>query len=60
MADSEDGARGGGEGRLWAVPSAAGCRGQSSFWGSGGEARRSWSINAFCAMVKTVFVNTKM
>jgi len=37
--------------RLRVVPP-AGVQGQSSRWMSGGKAHRSWSINAFCVIVK--------
>jgi len=58
VADPEDG--GGGEGGLWAVHPDGVQGAELPLEGLGGEAPRSWSINTFCVMVKTVSVNTKM
>jgi len=50
VADREDGATG--AKRVWGYADNGGAGGQSPRWGLGGESPRSWSINAFCVMVK--------
>jgi len=41
-----------GEGHMWAVPPAGVQGAELPLGASEGEARRSWSINAFCVIVK--------